>query len=127
MSKSSKPWLNYSSDAPVREYSKRIRKKRSYRWALFWLVLLGHCGAHRLYLWDAKKAGLIILFYFFSFFTILFISALLLLQLCELPFDVFEGISLTLAQFVPWILIILFELPRLKHNVHLTNQKHLLF
>lgn len=73
MSKHSKPWLNYKSEAPEKEYYKVPKKRRKFAWALFWLIAYGHIGAHRLYLWDAKKAGLIILFYFLSF-LIFFVS-----------------------------------------------------
>ncbi len=126
MGRNSKPWLNYKSDAPEREYFRAPKKKRKFGWALFWLIAGGHIGAHQLYLWDAKKAGLIILFYFMSFLAILVISALLLPQFFEMSFETYERISIDLAAFTPMILIIIFEFPRLKHNVHSTNKKHLL-
>lgn len=62
MGRTAKPWLNYKGDVLDREYPKTPKKKRKFGWALFWLIFFGHMGAHRLYLWDGKKAVLIMLF-----------------------------------------------------------------
>lgn len=126
MGRNAKPWLNYKSDAPEREYFKAPKKKRKFGWALFWLIAGGHIGAHRLYLWDAKKAGLIILFYFVSFIAILVMSALLLPQFFEMSFETHERISIDLATFTPWFLIILLEFFKLRQRVDSTNKKYLL-
>jgi len=126
MGRASKPWLRHKGKAPEKEYPKRARKKRSYKWALFWLILFGYYGAHRFYLWDAKKAGLNIVFYFFGFLAVLFLTALLLPELIKTTPETGVSIALLFASFIPWLLIILFEYPRLKRNVNQTNKEHLL-
>ena len=124
MPKKSKPWLNYKSDAPVREYPEKAKKKRHFKWALFWLLLGGHMGAHRLYLWDDKKAVFIMAFFFISFLCSLFFFALIYaaLDYSEVSEDNIVGI----AALFNVILIIIFELPRLKRRVDFKNKKHLL-
>jgi len=114
----SKPWLNYKSDAPEREYPKHVRKKRSFKWALFWLIVGGHWGAHRLYLWDSKKAVMLFIF------TILSLIIFSILLVTMLGFN--EDNAVDFAPFIPWFLIIIFELPKLKQRVEFKNKKHLL-
>ena len=126
MGRNSKPWLNYKSDASERVYLRTPKKKRKFGWALFWLIAGGHIGAHRFYLWDGKKAGLIMLFYFVSFIVILVLSALLLTQFFEMTFEIYEKTLIDLAAFTPWFLIILFEFFKLRQRVDSTNKKYLL-
>lgn len=121
MGKGAKPWLNYKSDAPVRAYPKKPKTKRHFRWALFWLLVGGHIGAHRLYLWDAKKAVFIMVFVFLSFILSLFIMASIF-DYNEYSDDTVVGI----AYLIPILLIIVFELPRLKRRVDFKNKKHLI-
>lgn len=121
-----KPWLNYKSNAPEREYFKAPKKKRKFGWALFWLVAGGHIGAHRLYLWDGKKAGFIIITYFMSFIAIVFLLSLLLPQMLDMTFEKHERVILDAASFTPWFLIIVFEFPKLRTNVNNANKKYLL-
>ena len=118
MGRASKPWLNYKSDAPEREYFEPPRKKRKLGWALFWLIVGGHWGAHRLYLWDGKKAILIIA----VFLLMVMLIPLLLVGILSLS----EENAIGLAPFIPWVMIILFELPRLKARVQTKNKEYLL-
>ena len=121
MGKRSKPWLNYTSDAPEREYPKKPKKKRQFKWALFWLVIGAHFGAHRLYLWQPKKALALLGLYF----ILLILGLILSLIFVELS-GVSEGTVIGIIQFLPVLLIIAIELPGLKRRVQLANKKHLL-
>lgn len=118
MGKSSKPWLNYKSDAPEREYFEAPRKKRQFKWALFWLIVGGHWGAHRLYLWDGKKAIVILILFLASFV----VFSIILVRWFELT----EGTAVEIAPFIPWLLIVFFELPRLNARVGFKNKKYLI-
>ncbi|WP_026941934.1 hypothetical protein [Hellea balneolensis] len=124
MPKRSKPWLNYKSNEPVREYPRTPIKKRHLKWALFWLIVGGHIGAHRLYLWDGTKAVFIMAFFFISFLCSLFCLALIYTTLDISEFS--EDSAVGIAAFFSVALIFIFELPRLKRRVDFKNKKHLL-
>lgn len=116
-----KPWLNYTSDAPEREYFKAPKKKRKFGWALFWLIVGAHFGAHRLYLWQPKKALALLGLYF----ILLILGLVLLLTVVEnIGFS--ESIATGIVQLFPVLLIITFELPGLKRRVDLANKKYLI-
>ncbi|MEP3890463.1 MAG: hypothetical protein ABJN69_08335 [Hellea sp.] len=121
MGKRSKPWLNYRSGAPEREYPQTPKKKRSFRCALFWLFFGGHCGVHRLYLWEPKKAGKI----FVLFIGMNFLSLMLLLLLFG---DALSGSELaeSIAFLLPYLIIVVFEATKLRGHVNAANKKFLL-
>jgi hypothetical protein len=118
MGRASKPWLRHKGKAPEKEYPKRARKKRSYKWALFWLILFGYYGAHRFYLWDYKKAWTLIAFY-----NLTMISALIIFADNLFSED---DPRLVLVFLLYWLLVFLFERPRLKVRVETKNKEHLL-
>ena len=118
MGRSSKPWLNYKSDAPEREYFTPPKTKRHFKWALLWLLLGAHIGAHRLYLWDYKKAGAIFAFYL--------LGSIALIQIFSESFEHGETTLKALVSVIPSLLIVAFELPKLKRRVEFKNKKHLI-
>jgi len=118
MRKSSKPWLSYKSDAPEREYFKTPKKKRQFKLALFWLLLGGYLGAHRFYMWDYKKAWVLIVLYNAVMITSLMIFSENLLS---------EDDPIVMIIFLLfWLLIIIIEFPRLKPRVKFKNEEHLI-
>ena len=123
MRKRSKPWLNYKSDAPEREYPPIQKKKRSFRCALFWLLFGGHCGAHRLYLWEPKKAGKILILFLGLYFLLLII---LLLFFGDISSGSEAEIAEGIAFLLPYLIIVVFEGMKLRGLVNAANKKHLL-
>jgi len=121
MGNNPKPWLNYKSDVPEREYFTPPKKKRYFKWALIWLILGAHFGAHRLYLWQPKKA-LALLFLYFTLLVLCFVLSHVSAELTDFSEDTLLGI----IQFLPMILIIVIELPGLKRRVNLANKQHLI-
>lgn len=123
MEKNAKPWLNYTSDAPEKEYPQIPKKKRSFGWAIFWLLAGGHCGAHRLYLWEPNKAGKIFLLYLGLFVVLLFIS---MLFLGDTTSAAKYEMGVWILNLLSYLIIVVFEGMKLRSHVNAANRKYLL-
>ena len=117
MGKHSKPWLSYKSDEPDKERAKFVPTKRKYKTALFWLFIGAWCGAHRFYLWDNKKAWILITLYN----VVMTIGLIIFGKNLES-----DNPAIMIIFFLYWVLIILLEKPKLKKRVVFKNEKHLL-
>ena len=118
MGKSSRPWLSYKSDTPEREYFKTPKKKRHFKWAVFWLFVGAWGGVHRFYLWDYKKAWILVASY-----IAVMITSLMVFGENLVSEDDPRVITIFLLY---WLLIITIEFPRLKPRVKFKNKKHLI-
>lgn len=111
-----KPWLRYHKPgAPVREFREPEKKPRELFWARLWLIAGLQIGAHRLYLWQYKKA--------FVWFLILNICVVFLLIFAEVMFPKNVEKAVSIGVPILWIVIIAIEYRRLPKLVMTVNQK----